>query len=526
MYLTMKITMISLLYYSDAFSGWIGNLGVVPLFLLFAFLTTPDFFFLLFLLFFVTLVLETIIYPLISLIYIFLKKIKHYYLSHQSKKVNLRNTFQRTFLKKLIVFIIIITNSPVRSAQTLSKPGNIILAKGEIIEIYSKNIKTYSFGNSSIISHKYNIKKKSFIIKAKKIGYTQLIIWHKKNKTKSIFDIYILSKKDHLNNITISKLCNQIGLKTKNSSQYITISGTLLDLESYKIYINLLKNKRYKILSKVNLSQKLKNNLIGIVYYHFLNNLKIRIRCISKDIYIHCFIPFNKKIPKSISKYLKELNIKIFETKDNQHLKNYLVSLKLIQIEKVDGSEFSLGLNEIKLNLNNLFLKPLKNIIDSKFLYLSSMNIQLSTLAEPEVLTLLNKKTTIKMGQEVLIKKTIQPLTNNETDTSYEWTFMGIKLDFKINQEFNKNTIEYETTFKRPISNKRVSNSKSKSKIYIKKNEPIKLFEINIKTSNQQINSIPILSDIPILKNIFQSKNNQKTFKKIICFLKIKEEKQ
>ena len=150
-----------------AFSGWIANLGVVPLFSFAFFLLAPAFFLFNFLRILVCVVLEDIF---LSLSYQFNKQY--------------RAIFLTCFL--LLVKGFIAQSTAFASAS--SKQKNIFLAKGEQIELDINNLDSFSIGNSEVVQCKYLSKTKKFLVKGKMLGFSDLII---KSGEDQIYHIYV-----------------------------------------------------------------------------------------------------------------------------------------------------------------------------------------------------------------------------------------------------------------------------------------------------------------------------------------------
>jgi type II secretory pathway component GspD/PulD (secretin) len=52
---------------------------------------------------------------------------------------------------------------------------------------------------------------------------------------------------------------------------------------------------------------------------------------------------------------------------------------------------------------------------------------------------------------------------------------------------------------------------------------PLKIFQIGFQTTEKNRQGIPWLSDIPIIKHLFESKSDQKTYKQIYGYVVIEE---
>src|SRR5690606_7567559 len=135
-------------------SGWIANLGVVPLLLFSAFLFVPAFLFLSFLLMRVIVVLDDI---KVSFRLTIFKYLNLPFLA----KVPL-------FVKGLFLFSLLATPT---FALSIENPEHLILSKGEQKEVTVGLFSKFSLGNPEVISlHSEN--KGKMLVKAKSIGFS------------------------------------------------------------------------------------------------------------------------------------------------------------------------------------------------------------------------------------------------------------------------------------------------------------------------------------------------------------------
>jgi type II secretory pathway component GspD/PulD (secretin) len=104
-----------------------------------------------------------------------------------------------------------------------------------------------------------------------------------------------------------------------------------------------------------------------------------------------------------------------------------------------------------------------------------------------------------------------------------DWRFAGLKIKTKITESYGRFSLEYETEFSKP-DEKAISGSKEISSALLKLGTPLKIFQIGFQTSAKERKGIPLLSKIPILKEIFQSKSDAKTYKQIYGYVVLEEE--
>ena len=82
--------------------------------------------------------------------------------------------------------------------------------------------------------------------------------------------------------------------------------------------------------------------------------------------------------------------------------------------------------------------------------------------------------------------------------------------------------LDYETEFSSPVE-KTISGSKEISSALLELGEPLKIFQIAFQTTTKERLGIPFISEIPILKHLFESKSDQKTYKQIYGYVVLEE---
>ena len=198
-------------------SGWIANLGVVPLLLFRAFLFAPILVFLLDLLFRVTLVFETIIF-----LPSFLSKTR--FLPTNCPIV--KNLFVYP-----LVFMLFFSAGHAKPSISQNKSSLIVLSRGEQKEIRVWPYAKISLGNKQVLSHKYFPKEGRLLIKGKSIGFSDLTVW-KGSKTKA-HQFYVFSKRRHLKIVHLLKSLEKLPVEIEHQGEIIQISGKVTTLEDY-----------------------------------------------------------------------------------------------------------------------------------------------------------------------------------------------------------------------------------------------------------------------------------------------------
>ncbi len=474
-----------------------ANLGVVPLFLFVAFLLAPDLRALAFLLFSVTLVLDAILSSCITGINSLLSKTDNLSSDLHSVKI---------FLSILIIL------------PCVAMADDLILAKGEQKELTIPNLKKYSVGNSDVLSYKYFPKGHKILLKGKKVGFSDLVVWHGSEKTE--YKIYVLSKQKHLQTYQLAEALKPLDLTVNIQGPIIIVEGQIQSLEDY-LYIHKLKKKNGdQVFFKSEINPKLRNYIIGMVYHKLFRAGFSQVSCQSHFSEILCdYSPEGADLS-----FLKEMEKRFavsFIARQSRWLqKNYRLKMKLVQVERIDGREISTGLDQIDISMKDLFAHGLTKIVDENRFKLRDTHLDLSTLAEPDLIINLGHPQLIEIGSQI-------PYQNINTQGAniiapIDWRFAGLRIKTEIKEAFGKILVKYETEFSRPVANS-ISGSKEISTVLVHPDEPAKIFQIGFQTQGEQDQSIPFLNQIPILKHLFKSKTTEKTYKQINGYLILEE---
>ena len=233
-------------------SGWIENLGVVPLFLSAAFLFWPCFLTLFFLIILVCFVLDDISPPLLQQFLISRKNFLTFY----------------TYCVNASLLLIMTTT--ISLAETNQSKNQIVISIGQQIELPIKSMSSYSIGNKDLLSARYLESRKLLLIKGKKQGFSDLIVWHNARQ-KSQYRIFVLSKKDQLKTIQIHKLLKENNLIPRQISGQIHVDGKIKSREAYRIIIALQSLLKEKFINHTTLNRTVAKKIITESYL-FLNN--------------------------------------------------------------------------------------------------------------------------------------------------------------------------------------------------------------------------------------------------------------
>lgn len=473
-----------------ALSLWIANLGVVPLFSFAFFLFLPALLAFNFLLVRVCIVLEPI-------------------------KISLSYRINMYLRKKFLSFIALVVKTFVLAIATQYSwaDNTLFLAKGEQTEIKAKSLKSFSVGNPEVIKYKYRSQNSTILIKAKSVGFSDIAIWHKDNK-KTTYHLYVTSKKNQLQKMRLIKAIKKTSLKVEIVGELIFIKGVIQTLQDYFVIKSLQRKKIENIIFDLQISQKIRNQIIGKVYQYAYQNGADYIKCQSFSIQIQCdYLSKNKTINLSL---FKEKYFIHFDKKENQLVyKSFELKFHIISIETQDGYEHSSGFNKIEGELSELISQNKLTLNSQNIIYKGS-DLSTHLISSPEVMTLIEKPFELSVGSDVPFNMGVN--INQRT----EWRFAGLKLKGKTYLHNGKLALKISTQFTNS-TNDGISGPRSQTNIYLNQKGINKVFSINIDSKNINEEHIPYLSRIPILRNLFLTRNQNHTLKKINCYVEFKE---
>ena len=498
-------------FFSSTLSRWMENLGVVPLFLFSAFLFEPIFLSLFLLLFLVTAVFETI-FSLLS-----------YHNRDWENDLSLTTLLNLSYLPidKLNVKILFILGSlylvPMHGQSALKKKKkshNILISIGEHKEIPAFNLQNFTVGNKDIISYKVSHVLRNILIKGKKLGFTELVTWDKNGKR--IFKIYVLSKKTHLKLLRTAETFQSINLKTELRGPLILTYGTLFNFSHFRLIHRLNKKHPDSFFFKGSLSNSLQKELKNKILKALSLESEAGLKCEAKGFKFLCLYPFDNKLSKQeIKRVSKFFNVSLIPKKrDTFH--NYLIKIKLLNLEKQDGSEFGAGLEGISGSLIDLYKSDFNRLLIQQKFYFKGRNLNLTILAEPESIIQTHSPLKIKIGSEIPIQKINLPKDPFQPH-KYSWKFTGLDLNITLKPHKKGFLIDYIIKFSSPSSNstQSFSGNEESGRVKIFLNKPVKVFEIGLRSKSKENNFFPWLKEIPILGFFFENTTTVNHFKKI-----------
>lgn len=486
-------------------SGWILNLGVVPLLRLSAFLFFPEFVFLRLLLFCVTRVLETM-----SLLLNQQALIGHFAFC-KPKVLSLNERSVKAIVLSLLSFSLCAASSPLKQSP-------ISLEVGDHYELKLPNMTRFTVGQSDYLSHKEQVEKKSLLLKGLRPGKTQIMVWDTEGQTRA-YNVYVY---EDSRQIQLQKLKNKLaiaGVKILAGPYFLEIQGEVEELKHYLYLKSFIDKNQQLIRNKLSISKELSDRVFAYIYKRFFGEFVDDISCEVRKFDFVCTYGQNKNISSKLISTLKDkFAVEFIENKNKERMQNYNIRLKLVQMEQMDGREVNLGLSQLNTRLKDLFQTGLRSVIENNELILKENNIRLSSLAEPEAIVRSGKEVSLDIGSDI-------PYTTTSIQGASEtqWKFAGLEIRVKIEKRGNALEVSYSTSFTRPSQGQTISGNRESSTVMLPLNIPLEVFQVSFKTIGQKKQNIPILGDIPILGKIFTSTGAQSNYKNITGVIQIEK---
>ncbi len=473
-------------------SGWTENFGVVPLFLFSAFLLRPALFTLLALLFFVTRVLETI----------------------STLQDNSESKIHKgRLLYHLILFVKVFLAFSPQAYATNNNQETIILSVGEHAEIPFKSLKKFSIGNKDVIGENLNAKGKILLIKGKKIGHTEILLWEIGNIRKRYF-IYVLPKSTQLQFASASQIFKEMNLKSEFIGKALIVEGEIDSLDNYRLFHQTLTEKLKEFIhERVYLTPTAKRDLLGEIYAHFFDENLRNFYCEATHLSINCHYSEYYPPSNALKKFLeRNYYVKLYQRRRKNLPINYLLQIKLFQIKKASYDDNSLGFYGLQGKLEDIFNAHYKKFLNENEIFFSNNNTHFAELSSSQIL--------ITQDTPVLIKKgTETPFVSHQEKNfaKTDWKFSGLKIKVNLKKREDHFFLDYQIGLSEGNDDDKISGGEEKSSIKVELNSPIQLFQINIKTTQEDHRGLPFI------KNFLSSKKENFQIIDILGIVQIKE---
>jgi hypothetical protein len=412
------------------------------------------------------------------------------------------------------IFFILPSSLAYASDHETSKIKEILISKGEQIEIKVSGSARYSIGNKEVLKHIYIKRKNKLLLKGKSIGFTDLVIWN--NNNKNLYHIYVLSKKEQMNQVKLIESLKRTSLDINVQGSLILINGTIKTLTEYFIIHSILKKKNENLIFNIKLDSNLRNQIYSKVYKNLYSLGAKKVICFNYEYQIECSIQGLSLKHPQIKMFKNKYSIRVQNTLGILKDTNYTASFKIVQIENSESNNTQIGISKISSPLAELFNKNYLSLIEGERTFLSQININATLLAEPQTSLVIDQRAQISLGGETPF------LSESLNGSKTSWKFYGLKINTILKNLNGRPFLEYKTELTSPTNDK-INGSKGKSGIYVTTGKYIKLFEVGYKVTNSQDQGVPLLNKIPILKYLFQSQLTEDSYKQIICYVKVEE---
>ena len=516
-------------YLEAAATAWIANFGVVPLFLLAAFLLAPMFFFFLNLLLLVTHVLETIRQLLFS--YNgecnFLGRRLNYNKFNSAQYSGFKPSFLPIFrpsVKEIVLGLPLILL--LAASETAWARADLIIAKGESTTLSLPLVNKFNIGNKEVIIYRFDEKKKQLIMRGNRIGHTEILVWNHGEPEPIKHQVFVITKIQEAKFLHLAELLGSLGVETRLHLPHLKTSGELQTMQQYIQYRKILSRQTDVMLDGVTLSAELKKQLLAEIYRAFFNDYKDNISCEVNQSDLTCAYPTNDAPSEGLKKRLIEkYGVQFEERNEQRSTTNYSFKLRLIQLEQLDGEELRLGLEHLSTNLGDLLRLPLRTIVEKNAVMLSQQKVLMNTLAEPQGLLRAHSPAEFQIGADV----PFQSVGSTGVVSQTQWQFAGLKVKLKLENMGDKVRIDYETELTRPDasggsgSQVSISGNKEKSSIVLSLKRPTQMFQITLRTDAKNTDQMPFLNRIPIIGELFKSKSSQNNYKSITGIIEVSE---
>ncbi len=393
----------------------------------------------------------------------------------------------------------------------------MIMPIGQHQEIRISPSEKFTITNKEIISHRE--KQGKLLLRAKKLGYSQLVIWGKKEKR--TFDIYIINRQNRLKKEEILESLKKWNIKSEVRGGITVLTGEIHDIDALRAVQLILKDQTLlKAVIKINLDSALKNELRAIIYKEFLDIGIETIHCKFSSIVPNCkYDSSNQSIDKVVHPILDIVQVNFSPTTRRRENHNYSLKLKIIQVEKTDGLELNFGLDQLTGGIGSLLSGGVQTLIEQNKILLRENNIVINTLAEPIMQLSLDNKATVEIGGEYAYKSVNEVTGRQNTN----WKFAGLKVEATLKRIDEIFVVDYKTRFTAPGPNNSIIGNKENGSISIEKNIGHQLFKVTIKSHAKERGNIPYIGAIPFIGRIFSSSNESTNYKQIIGVMELQQ---
>lgn len=385
-----------------------------------------------------------------------------------------------------------------------SKATLLRLSPGQIVTKEIRNLRSFSIGNKRTINAKHDKKANLLIIRAKNSGYSDLFFTTQKKAH---------HPKAHRISILVKKKSLPIGISPQKINQVTFLKGRIQTFGHYRMLVPLASQYNMSLL-------KIKPDLKAEIWKEFLikaNSFGVsQWKCSFQGALLTCL---TNESDQKLTFLKKNFLVGFHSIQDCREKNQYLVKIKVFQVEDYSGRELSLGLERLYSQISQVFEVGFLSLIQTNLLKIYQKELSLNTLAEKEAVVSCGNPFEFKVGSEI-------PFQNQDPikGISTQWKFAGLSIKAILKKSFlNHLYLQYQTQFSSPMDSGGISGSSQESTLEVRNNKSIKLFEMGFHAKSKGSGGIPFLKEIPILGALFQSSENKESYKKIFAVFHIKE---
>lgn len=479
-------------------SGWIANLGVEPLLRSRFLRLTPIF---------LTLLARRIsVCWVLDAIALLLNKRSNFSHCAVTKDENLQGKLS---LVKIFfpLFMFFLFGQPLW-ANNLKK----LLTTGEEQVIEAPLLQKYHISHPDLIEIKKGPQNNQLILVGKRVGLAELTLWYRGGKVEKIH-YQVVSPRQKRYQESLKKRLLLLGLRVTIQGKMINVEGTIQNLANLK-EIRQLSQTHKGIILHVNLSPHFRNQIIGEIYDLLLSEHVSALQCEDDGLQLLC--RYNQGTPpsqKTIDYINTKYEVTFLPVSHQNQSQNYHVRLKVLQVEKSDGGEFSFGLNQISSSVGDFFRQEAGKLFTEQQLLLREQSLQLSVLGEPEIVVRIDSPIHLQMGQSIPYTK-----EGSNENVILSWKFAGLKIKIELYEHGDKLRLDYTITLTSPMG-KNIQGNQEKASLFIKAGKAIELFQLSLKSESEEQKRLPFFHTLPIVGDWFRSKQEQNAYKKICGLL-------
>lgn len=477
-------------------SLWIANFGVVPWFSFLFFLLRPIFLSFKALLVFVCCVLEAITYSF--------AKINHS-----------KGSFLSLLRPDVKVFFLIYMISGHCLADQTSASKEYFLAKGEQIELVSKEIMSFSVGNKEVLQTKYYPPQSQLLIKGRSLGFSDIVVWGA-NKKKTTYHFYVVSKKEQVQALQMANDFKSLGVKVKVLAQQILLEGQLEELRQYKLFRFYMQRHEQRAIDMVTLSDNLRQELIAKIYMQ-LAHQATNLVCQAVNSTVTCHydhIEHEEKRNELQALY----HVKFAHRSPLSDTVNYKIELKVFKTDRSEVSRIGIGLNQLGAQVAKLLNDGPLALIEGNEMIFSEKELQSRVISSPALLTSMNTPGQIRLGADIPV------VSQNQFGQQTTWRFAGLKMTTQLSRVGGKLHLKLENELTHPVENL-IRGNKSRTQFFVKEGAYTAAFQVNYQMSSSGESSIPGLNKVALIKRLFGTHSQNKTEQWLLGFVRIVKER-